>query len=92
MQAGGQRRGVSRGDAAGNLLQQGQLRWQHSLAAGPVLSLTQAAVPALPAMGRRAQEVRLGLHLLAAQMLSHMGRGRAAVCVPAKHVKSVQYG
>ena len=45
-----------------------------------MLSLTPAAVPALPAMGRRAQEERLGSHLLAALMLSDMGRGRAVAC------------
>ena len=45
-----------------------------------MLSLTPAAVPALRAMGSRAQEVRLGLHLLAALMLSDMDRGKAVVC------------
>ena len=45
-----------------------------------MLRLTQAVVPAVPTMGRRAREVSLGLQPFAALMLSHMGSIRAAVC------------
>ncbi len=56
-----------------SLLQQGQLSLQHSLAAGPVLMLTQVVVPALPAAKRMAQEVSLSSQFFGAIMPSHAG-------------------
>ena len=72
-QAVGQQQAVSCGDAAGHLLQQGQLSLQHGLAAGPVLMLTQVVVPALPAAKHTAQEVSLSSQMVGGIKPSHAG-------------------